>query len=119
MRVYNPVKQSMEHDPTGKFIRKWVPELRSITDAFIHEPWKWEKTLIDDSDFTLGRDYAAPIVEQAAAARIAKQKISDIRHGQDFQVSAHAVFLKLGSRKTASTRKKKAKTKDADQLSLF
>ena len=54
MRVYNPVKQSTEHDPRGVFIREWVPELRGPPNAFIHKPWKWEKTLTDDGDSVLG-----------------------------------------------------------------
>ena len=119
MRVYNPIKQSMEHDPKGTFIRKWVPELTSVPDEFIHEPWKWEKTLIEDSDFTLGQDYPAPLVDQAVSAKAAKQQISAIRKNQDFGVAANAIFLKLGSRKSASKRGKTIKLKDNTQLSLF
>jgi deoxyribodipyrimidine photo-lyase len=119
MRVYNPIKQSMEHDPTGSFIRKWVPELRGVPDEFIHEPWKFKKTLISESDFTLGRDYPAPIVDQTSSARIAKQKISEIRVGRAFQREANAVFLKLGSRKTTANNRRKTKPKNDAQLSLF
>jgi deoxyribodipyrimidine photo-lyase len=119
MRVYNPIKQSIEHDPTGSFIRKWVPELKSIPDEFIHEPWNFEKTLIVDSDFTLGQDYPEPIVDHVASARFAKEKITNIRNSQEFRFAANAVFLKLGSRKSASKHKNKPKSNNDTQLSLF
>ena len=119
MRIYNPIKQSMEHDPKGTFIRKWVPELKSVPDKFIHEPWKWEKSLIDDRDFTLVQDYPAPLIDQAVSAKAAKQQISAIRKNLDFGVAANAIFLKLGSRKTASKREKKIKSFDNKQLSFF
>lgn len=37
-RIYNPLKQSIEKDPTGNFIRLWVPELKDCPDSLIHLP---------------------------------------------------------------------------------
>lgn len=39
LRIYNPIKQSQEQDPDGLFIKRFVPELRSVPTPFIHEPW--------------------------------------------------------------------------------
>ncbi len=119
MRVYNPVKQSKEHDPTGVFIRKWVPELRAVPDEFIHTPWTWKQTLIDEVDFELGRDYPERIVDHEIAARAAKNRISVVRNGNDFRKSANAVYLKLGSRKRSTAQVKRKKKQDKRQLPLF
>ncbi|SFW64005.1 cryptochrome/deoxyribodipyrimidine photo-lyase family protein [Cellulophaga fucicola] len=50
VRLYNPVKNSMEHDPEGVFIKKWVPELANVPVSYIHEPWKMtqmEQTFVE------------------------------------------------------------------------
>lgn len=75
IRIYNPVKQSKDHDPKGAFIRKWVPELRNIPDAFVHEPWKM--TLMEQKlyNFQLGKAYPLPIVDLEESAKKAREKI--------------------------------------------
>ena len=30
VRIYNPIKQGLDHDPEGRFIRQWLPELRDV-----------------------------------------------------------------------------------------
>ena len=39
LRIYSPVKNSLEHDADATFIKKWVPELAKLPVAFIHEPY--------------------------------------------------------------------------------
>ena len=39
-RIFNPVKQGQEHDPDGDYVRRYVPELRGVPGAAVHEPWR-------------------------------------------------------------------------------
>lgn len=57
-RIFNPISQSKKFDPDGKFIRRWIPELRDVPDKYIHEPWKMDERPVD---------YPAPIVDHKAA----------------------------------------------------
>ncbi len=63
LRIYNPIKNSKEHDPEGIFIKKWVSELQNVPVEFIHEPYKM--TVLDQkfNDITIGEDYPLPIVD--------------------------------------------------------
>ncbi|MNE39424.1 Deoxyribodipyrimidine photo-lyase [compost metagenome] len=37
-RIMNPVTQSQTHDPSGSYIRTWLPELAGLPDKVIHQP---------------------------------------------------------------------------------
>ena len=38
IRIYNPIKQGMDHDPEGTFIRRWCPELEDVPAEGLHPP---------------------------------------------------------------------------------
>ncbi|MGD1944674.1 MAG: deoxyribodipyrimidine photo-lyase/cryptochrome family protein [Croceivirga sp.] len=63
IRIYNPVKNGKEHDPKGTFIKKWVPELMELPEAYVHEPWKIPKMEQIFLGFELGKHYPWPIVD--------------------------------------------------------
>ncbi|WP_255038062.1 cryptochrome/deoxyribodipyrimidine photo-lyase family protein [Lacihabitans soyangensis] len=63
VRIYNPIKQSEEHDPEGIFIKKWVPELGNVPTKYIHEPWKMPALEMHLAHCEIGKDYPAPIVD--------------------------------------------------------
>lgn len=98
-RVYNPVKQSLDQDPQGVFIRRWLPALVGIPDAFIHEPWKMPPEVQRASGCVIGRDYPAPLVDHEAAARAAKARIHAVRRGEAFHAEKQAVMTRHASRK--------------------
>jgi deoxyribodipyrimidine photo-lyase len=38
-RVFNPILQGYKFDPEGNYVRKYIPELASISGPEVHEPW--------------------------------------------------------------------------------
>mmetsp|Transcript_40886 Transcript_40886/g.97871 ORF Transcript_40886/g.97871 Transcript_40886/m.97871 type:complete len:720 (+) Transcript_40886:258-2417(+) len=118
MRVYNVTKQGKEQDSTGKFIRKYVPELANVPDQFIHEPWKMSKSIQLKNRIVVGRQsevghtnkvddgvasYPAPIVDEQESARVAKRKMSAVRKEQSTRDLAKNVYVKHGSRSRNSS----------------
>jgi deoxyribodipyrimidine photo-lyase len=61
------VLQGKKHDPAGMYVRRWVPELDSVPDKFIHEPWKMPLDVQRRAGCTIGQDYRAPIIDHAWA----------------------------------------------------
>jgi deoxyribodipyrimidine photo-lyase len=75
IRMYNPVKQSQDHDPEGVFIKKWVPELKNIPLEFIHEPHQMSLMEQDLYGVKIGQDYPYPVVDLEQSGREARDKI--------------------------------------------
>lgn len=71
LRIYNPIKNSYEHDPEGEFIKKWIPELRHLPTALVHEPYKM--TYLDQkfNEFETGVNYPKPIVDMERTRKFA------------------------------------------------
>jgi len=75
IRLYNPVKNSLEHDSEGLFIKKWVPELSKVPIAYIHEPWKMSVMEQMFCGVVIGTNYPHPIVDLQNSSRLARAKI--------------------------------------------
>lgn len=113
LRIYSPVKQSLDHDPEGKFIRRYVPELAHVSSQWIHEPWRMPEP---------PADYPAPIVQHDRAVQFAREQLAGRRKQPDFKAEAQKVVNKLASRAKrkdrGSTRKKAAAASAKSQLTF-
>jgi deoxyribodipyrimidine photo-lyase len=95
IRLYNPVKQGHDQDPDGAFVRRWVPELESVPDEHLQEPWMWP-----DAATEISQRYPVRIVDLAATTKAAKDRIYGARRSAGFRAAASAIQDKHGSRKS-------------------
>lgn len=86
IRIYNPIKNSEEHDSDGIFIKKWIPELVNIPPHLLHEPWKLG--LIDQQlyECEIGKDYPFPIVDVEETRKYASTVIWSIRKKEEIKI---------------------------------
>jgi len=75
LRIYNPIKQSLDHDPDGSFIKKWLPILQPLPKELIHEPFKM--SLMEQSMYGvfIGKNYPCPIVDLNFTGQRARKNI--------------------------------------------
>lgn len=95
-RIYNPIKQGHDQDPTGTFTRRWLPELAVVPDALLQEPWKWEGAA--------KLAYPAPVIDVPAAARHARDRIWAIRRDAGHAPAAARVIERHASRQDNARR---------------
>jgi deoxyribodipyrimidine photo-lyase len=99
-RVYNPIKQAMDHDPTGEFVRNWLPVMRKVPDTYLFEPWNMPHALQEQLGIRGGVEIPLPIVDLAIATKEAKSRLYGRRQQAEVRVAKQAVLEKHGSRKT-------------------
>ena len=66
-RIFNPITQSEKFDAQGKFIRRYIPALKALSEKAIHAPWLAKPLELQAAGVTLGRDYPLPVVDHAKA----------------------------------------------------
>ncbi len=101
-RIYNPIKQSLDQDPNGDFIRLWVPELAHVPVEFIHEPWRIPIDLLAANGQNVHPEQAYParIVDHIEAAAYARTHIYQVRGQSSHRAAANAIQNQHGSRKS-------------------
>ncbi len=63
LRIYDPAKNTREHDPDGEFIREFMPELQAVPDEYLAQPERMSKAMQAETGVELGQAYPRPIVD--------------------------------------------------------
>lgn len=82
-RIFNPVTQGQKFDADGRYVRRWIPELRGVPDRWLHAPWTAPAEVLRDARVRLGGEYPRPIVEHDVARKRALDALATIVAGRD------------------------------------
>ena len=116
-RVYAPIKQSMDQDPEGRFIKRWVPELSAVPSEWIHTPWRMPLSMQQQYGCLIGKDYPEPVGDPVLMARQARARLSEWIATHDLKPEAARVLKQHGSR-LRQQRPRYGKKAASGQLSL-
>jgi deoxyribodipyrimidine photo-lyase len=70
-RIFNPVTQSQKFDAQGKFIRRYLPQLKELSDKEIHAPWLAPRMLAPG--------YPAPVVMHDEARKLTLERYEVVK----------------------------------------
>ncbi|MDP9115778.1 MAG: DNA photolyase family protein [Actinomycetota bacterium] len=69
-RIFNPTTQGRKFDPDGDYVRRWIPELRSIPGPAVHEPWRLDPP---------PAEYPPPIIDHSVEREQALERFQQAR----------------------------------------
>jgi deoxyribodipyrimidine photo-lyase len=78
-RIFNPVTQSEQFDPQGRFIKRYLPQLEKVPPKWIHAPWLASEEQLAEWGVVLGENYPRPIVDHAQARQLTLERFGRVR----------------------------------------
>jgi deoxyribodipyrimidine photo-lyase len=78
-RIYNPARHMERYDPAGRYVRRYVPELRTVPRRHLSEPWTMPIEVQRRVGCLIGRDYPGPIIDHAKARQEALARYAEAR----------------------------------------
>ncbi|XP_022178571.1 cryptochrome-1 isoform X2 [Myzus persicae] len=74
-----PVSYGLRLDPSGEYIKRYVPELKNMPAQYLYEPWKCPESVQKQVGCIIGKDYPNRIVDHTIASRGNRKKMLALR----------------------------------------
>lgn len=91
---YCPVGFGRRADPTGDFIRKYLPVLKGYPPKYIYEPWNAPESVQKAAKCIIGKDYPVPMVNHAEVSKINTERMKQVYQHLALRASAAASIPK-------------------------
>lgn len=80
-RIFNPVTQSAKFDPTGDYIKKYVPELTAVPDKYLHDPSSAPAEVLKKAGVVLDQTYPRAMLSLKETRERALAAYATIKRG--------------------------------------
>ncbi|KAM3876884.1 cryptochrome-2-like [Diretmus argenteus] len=75
---YCPVGFGRRTDPSGDYIRRYIPKLRNYPNRYIHEPWNAPHAVQKAANCVVGVDYPKPMLDHAHQSRLNIERMKHV-----------------------------------------
>ena len=79
-RIFNPITQGIKFDADGDYIRRYVPELTKLPNAYLCKPWEAPNVILEGAGVRLGETYPKPVVDVKVSREAALAAFSALRN---------------------------------------
>jgi deoxyribodipyrimidine photo-lyase len=80
-RIFNPILQGEKFDPSGAYVRRYVPEIAELPDKWLHKPFDAPVDVLQQAGIKLGTTYPQPLVDHGTARDLALAAFAEIKGG--------------------------------------
>ncbi|ESO84816.1 hypothetical protein LOTGIDRAFT_131547 [Lottia gigantea] len=85
---YCPVNFGKRVDPSGDFIRHYLPILRAYPQEYIFEPWTAPESVQKSAKCIIGKDYPLPMVNHHEVSQLNADRLRQVYHHLTLKVSS-------------------------------
>ena len=78
-RIFNPVTQGQKFDTEGSYVRRYIPELKTLPNTYLFNPWEAPSDVLNAAGVKLGTTYPKPIVDLKASRSDALAALESIK----------------------------------------
>jgi deoxyribodipyrimidine photo-lyase len=118
IRIYNPIKQALDHDSEGEFIHQWIPELAKLPMPWLASPWElgWIDRM--SMNIKLPPIYEQPIVFPKEAMVKARQLFWTFRQSKEVRVHREQILQKHVSPSNSTRHQSRARKSRVEKNKL-
>lgn len=80
-RIFNPITQGQKFDANGEYVRKYIPEIASLPNKYIFNPWNTPEIVLKDMGIKMGTTYPNPIVDLQQSRKAALAAFQSLKSG--------------------------------------